>query len=62
MATDLQPDEAVAAAARWIAHEREPGIRPVVPDVRTRFGLTTPEVIEAIRIANTLRAGGPQHG
>lgn len=53
-ASDLDPDEAIEAAARYVAAGREPG-QPVVADLRTRFGLTTPEACEAIRRANAMR-------
>jgi hypothetical protein len=54
---DLEPDEAVAAAARWIATDPERH-GALLPEVRCRFGITTPQAIEAIRLANTLRKGG----
>ena len=53
--SDLQPDEAVRAAAEYLAWGRDRTGLPTIPELRTRFGLTTPEAIEAIRIANALR-------
>lgn len=53
--TDLQPDEAVRAAAEYLAGPRERTGQPCVPELKTRYGLTTLEAIEAIRIANAIR-------
>ncbi|MER8844038.1 MULTISPECIES: hypothetical protein [Mesorhizobium] len=53
--SDLQPDEAVRAAAEFLASPRERSGQACVPELRTRYGLTTPEAIEAIRLANALR-------
>lgn len=53
--SDLQPDEAVRAAAEYLAHGRDRTGQPTIPELRTRFGLTTPEAIEAVRLANALR-------
>ena len=52
---DLHPDEAVTAAARWLAANpvRQTAL---LPEMRTRFGITTPQCIEAIRLANEIRA------
>jgi hypothetical protein len=52
---DLEPDAAVQAAAEWIANQRDHVGRAIVPEVKQRFGLATPEVIEAIRRAQNLR-------
>lgn len=51
---DLDPDEAVEAAARYVAGGREPG-QPVIADLKTRFGLTTAQACEALRQANVMR-------
>lgn len=59
-AVEPAPDEPVlaealiAAAAEYLAgpHERT---GPVVPDIRNRFGLTTPDALAAIRLAEKLR-------
>lgn len=53
MTGDLQPDAAIEAAARFVV-ERE-HTSPVISDLRTRFGLTTAQAIQAIREANRLR-------
>jgi hypothetical protein len=55
MQTDLQPDEAVRAAAEYLAGPRNRTGQATVPDIKCRFGLTTPEAIEAIRLANRIR-------
>lgn len=47
-------DEAVEAAARYVAAGREPG-QPVIADLKTRFGLTTAQACEALRRANAMR-------
>lgn len=52
---DLHPDESVTAAAKWLAANPVRN-SALLPEMRTRFGITTLEAIEAIRIANTIRA------
>jgi hypothetical protein len=56
--SDLQPDEAVTAAGRWLAGDPERHGGAILPEVKTRFGLTTPEAIDAIRLANAIRREG----
>lgn len=58
MQTDLQPDEAVTAAALYLVSPRERSGRATVPDLRTRFGITTMQAIEAMRLASRLKDGG----
>ncbi|MEQ1955959.1 hypothetical protein [Mesorhizobium sp. CN2-181] len=62
MQSDLQPDESVAAAGRWLASDPARA-GAILPEIKTRFGLTTPEAIEAIRLANAIRreTGGAHH-
>ena len=51
------PDtEAVKAAAMWLASDPERTGRAIVPDLKTRFGITAIEAIEAIRVAVRLRS------
>ncbi|RWI90532.1 MAG: hypothetical protein EOR22_23605 [Mesorhizobium sp.] len=54
MQTDLEPDIQVQHAAEWLASAGKTG-RATVPDLRSRFGLTAHQAIEAIRLANALR-------
>lgn len=62
---DLDPDEAVNLAARWLLNERDPLTgRAIVPEIKTRFGITTAQACEAARIAQELRrlnSGGRTH-
>lgn len=39
--------EAVELAARWLAEHRKALTRPIIPELRERFGLTINEAIEA---------------
>lgn len=55
MQTDLEPDEAVRCAADYIASARARMEQPSVADIRTRFGITTEQAIEAMRLGNALR-------
>lgn len=54
MQSDFQPDAAVEAAARWIASRDQTG-RAVIPETKTRFGISTAAAIEACRLATKLR-------
>jgi len=57
MSCEGPPGEAIDAAAEWLRtkpHERID--RPIVPQLKERFGLTAKQAIEAIREAN-LRHG-----
>ncbi|TGT42626.1 hypothetical protein [Mesorhizobium sp. M8A.F.Ca.ET.165.01.1.1] len=58
MQTDFQPDEAVTAAALYLVSPRERTGRATIPDLRTRFGITTMQAVEAMRLANRLKGGG----
>lgn len=49
---------AIDEAARWLAAIADPSGMAIVPEIRTRFGLTSLEAIEAIRHANQLRRRG----
>lgn len=54
--TDHAHNEAVVHAADYLAQPLAVRIsRPIVPLLRERFGLTTQEAIEAIRLANDRR-------
>ncbi|RUU86113.1 hypothetical protein EOB59_29980 [Mesorhizobium sp. M7A.F.Ca.MR.176.00.0.0] len=53
--TDLNPDVAVQTVAEYLVTPVGQRIRATVPEMRERFGLTTIQVIEAIRLANALR-------
>ena len=54
--TDLEPDEAVNLAARWLLDERGAFTgRAIVPELKTRFGLTATQACEAARIAEEVR-------
>lgn len=55
MQRDLQPDEAIGLAAEWLARDPDHERAGIVPTLRTRFGITTLEAIEAIRKAQHLR-------
>ncbi|MBB6407644.1 hypothetical protein [Mesorhizobium sangaii] len=55
MSADLNPDAAVQAAAEFIIKPRPPTGQSTIADIKCRFGLTTAESIEAIRLANKLR-------
>jgi hypothetical protein len=54
--TDLEPDMKIQMAAEFLAgpYERHGG-RAAVPELRSRFGLSAADAIEAIRIAQALR-------
>ncbi|MFK0688014.1 hypothetical protein ACFX5Q_07390 [Mesorhizobium sp. IMUNJ 23033] len=58
MSIDLQPDEAITAAARWLASDPDPTGKALVPTLKVRFGLDTMSAIEAIRQATLLRRQG----
>lgn len=50
-----QPDR-IAEAARWILDRpREERARPVIVELRERFGLTAGEACRAIEVANLMR-------
>lgn len=55
MQTDLAPDAAVEAAARWIASDRDPIGKAILPEIKIRFGLSTCDAIEACRLAGEIR-------
>ncbi|MER8672533.1 hypothetical protein [Mesorhizobium sp. M0037] len=56
MQNDLEPDMTVQQAAEFLAgpYERQGG-RAAVPELRSRFGLSAADAIEAIRIAQAIR-------
>ncbi|MBZ9748309.1 hypothetical protein LB516_24055 [Mesorhizobium sp. CO1-1-7] len=54
MQFDLNPDQQVQHAAEWLAGGGKTGAA-TVPELRSRFGITAPQAIEAIRLANALR-------
>jgi hypothetical protein len=50
---------AIGEAARWLAGtEIEHRLRPTVPLLRERYGLTATEAVQAIREADIIRKGG----
>lgn len=53
-------DEAVTAAAQWIA-DQEPR-QDVVPQIKTRFGLTSLQASEACALASKMRVYRKAHG
>ena len=55
-----QPDEAVIAAAQWIA-DHEPR-QDVIPQIKTRFGLTSLQASEACALASKMRVYRKAHG
>ncbi|MEW9837297.1 hypothetical protein [Mesorhizobium marinum] len=51
------PDgDPVKAAAQWLAFGGADKSRPVIPQLRSKFSLTTKSAVEAIREANLIRA------
>lgn len=59
---DMQPDASVEAAARWLAGDRDPTGKAIVPTIKTMFGLTTVAAIEACRLAAKLRRAADASG
>ncbi|SKA26452.1 hypothetical protein [Consotaella salsifontis] len=54
---DHESSEAVTLAARWLATtppDQHP--RPIVPELRRRFGLNPVEACQALREANLIKA------
>lgn len=49
-----QHSEAVVQAAQWLA-EQTPEIKPIVPALRERFGLSALEACEAAALATKFR-------
>ena len=49
------PSSKIKEAAAWLA-EQWPLPRPIVPELRRRFGLSSLEVVVAIRVSLPLRA------
>lgn len=52
-AADMSP---VAAAASWLATGSADRSKPVVPQLRQRFGLTALQAVQAMREANLVKA------
>ncbi|TIX88361.1 MAG: hypothetical protein E5V24_14985 [Mesorhizobium sp.] len=50
--TDHCHDNRVICAAAWYAAHRKTCERPIIPALRSRFGLTAQEAVTAIREAN----------
>ncbi|MFI0847888.1 hypothetical protein [Mesorhizobium sp. IMUNJ 23232] len=46
------------AAAHWLVEAGQDAPRPIMGELRRRFGLSTGEAVSVIRQANRLRAGG----
>ncbi|MCO5058608.1 MAG: hypothetical protein M9905_12170 [Rhizobiaceae bacterium] len=56
---DHESSAAVDEAARWIATMPDAQLpRPIVPDLRRRFGITAAEACQAIREARAHRERG----
>ncbi|TPJ46838.1 hypothetical protein [Mesorhizobium sp. B2-7-1] len=56
---DHEHSAAIEMAARWLSQtSRERIGRPIVPALKSAFGLTTAEAVAAIREAASLRTGG----
>lgn len=55
--SDLEPDFAVEAAAKWLAAGRDQTGRAILPEMKIRFGITGLQACEAIRLAQRLRRG-----
>lgn len=51
-------DEAVLLAALWLRRHRNAIDLAVVRDLRVRFGITTAQAAQALRISNSGGAGG----
>jgi hypothetical protein len=51
-----QSSAAIDEAAAWYSANRDACPRPVLPEIRARFGLTTKEACGALAIANGRRA------
>lgn len=50
---DRSPDEAVTLAADWLRrHRNDPRDRAIVPDLKTRFGISAAQACEAIRLSH----------
>ncbi|MEI8715877.1 hypothetical protein [Mesorhizobium sp. ISC11] len=52
--TDLNPDAEVQTAAEWLANAKDRP-SPIIPEIRSRFGLEPLQAVEAIRRAQALR-------
>jgi hypothetical protein len=51
-------NEAVQVASEWLASDIVERLRrPIVPQIRERFGLSNLEAVEAIRAAQAVRDG-----
>ncbi|NRP19898.1 hypothetical protein LPJGGPFB_03156 [Ensifer adhaerens] len=51
--TDHEHSETVTIAAQWLADQRDPP-HPIVPELRSRFGLSALECCEAISRARQM--------
>ncbi len=51
---DHQHSEAVVQAAQWLADQNPPP-HPIVPALRSRFGLSALEACEAVALSNRYR-------
>jgi len=52
---DHESSASIDAAADWLLSEPDRTGQAILPEMRQRFGLTSPEAIEAIREANKRR-------
>ena len=58
MSVDLDPDQTIRLASEWLAkQDRDTIERAAVPELRTRFGLSTADAVEAIQQAWVLKCG-----
>ena len=55
MRTDINLDETLVPVAIYVAHGRERGGQACIPDLKTRYGISAAQAIEAVRLANRFR-------
>lgn len=60
-APEHQHSEAVVQAAQWLS-EQDPAPQPIVPALRSRFGLSALEACEAAALSNKYRTFRKAHG
>lgn len=53
-APDLVWDDPVAGAARWVVEGRRDPKRPMIPQMRAKFGISAKQAISALREAHEL--------
>jgi hypothetical protein len=60
-APEHQHSEAVVQAAQWLA-DQNPAPQPIVPTLRSRFGLSALEACEAAALSHRYRVFRKAHG